>query len=425
MNTPVENALPPEAAARDAYAPLRIPDFRALMIGILFFTMGLLAQDVIIGYEVYRLTHDPLSLGLLGLAEALPFIGLALFGGHIADRRDRRQLVLVSTAVFVAGTAILLVLLSPLADARLSAALRVDGTYGVMMLLGLARGIFSPAATALRALLVPRILYTTASAWNSSAWQTGAVAGPLLAGVFYAAFGIQGSLLAILILEAGALLLFTRIGQVPSPDPKTRPDNLWRSLREGIDFVRGNRILLYAISLDLFSVLFGGVVAILPVFAQDILHTGPTGLGIMRAAPAVGALLTVIACAHFSPAYRPWRNLLIAVTGFGVATLVFAVSRQLWLSTLALFATGAFDSVSVVVRGTLLQVLPPDHLRGRVSSVNGIFIASSNELGAFESGLTARLMGAVPSVLFGAAVTLATAAYVWGRSKPLFKVRVI
>ncbi len=228
----------------------------------------------------------------------------------------------------------------------------------------------------------------------------------------------------VIVLLVLTLALFTRI----RPRPVTRAadaavESLWQSLREGIRFVFASPIILYSISLDLFSVLFGGVVAILPVFAEDVLHVGATGLGILRAAPAVGAMLTVLACTRFSPTGNAWRNLLIAVSGFGVAVLVFGVSRSFWLSAAALFASGAFDSISVVIRSTILQVMPPDHLRGRVLAVNSIFISSSNEIGAFQAGLSAHLFGATRSVLIGGSITLLIVGYVWRRSKALFAVR--
>jgi hypothetical protein len=200
---------------------------------------------------------------------------------------------------------------------------------------------------------------------------------------------------------------------------------IWQSLREGIAFVFNTPIILYSISLDLFSMLFGGVTAILPIFATDILQVGPQGLGILRAASSLGAMLTLLVCTRHPPTRHAWRNLLIAVTGFGVAILLFALSKIFWLSVAALFLTGIFDSVSVVIRGTILQIMPPDHLRGRVVSVNGIFLAASNELGAFESGVAARLLGTVPSVVLGGALTLLTVLYVWRRSKPLFAVKLV
>ena len=200
---------------------------------------------------------------------------------------------------------------------------------------------------------------------------------------------------------------------------------MMESLREGFTFVRTNKILWYSIVLDMFSVLFGGVIAMLPVYAKDILNVGAEGLGIMRASPAIGAVLVMLGTAYFPPTVKAWRNMLLAVAGFGVATLVFAVSTNFVLSCLALFFTGAFDSISVVVRSTILQILPPDHMRGRVSAVNGVFVSTSNELGAFESGLAAKLMGTVNSVLFGGVMTLLIVGYIFTKSKELFGVKLV
>jgi MFS family permease len=408
----------------DAFAALRHREFRNLVCGAFLLTLALMAQEVALGYELYTMTRQPLVLGLLGLAEAVPFISLALLGGHFADRRDRRAIIRVSVSFVLLGSTVLLWAMLPGTRARLPQNALLAIIYGVIAALGLARGFFSPTATSLRAFLVPRELYPNASAWSSAAWQLGSILGPLTAGFLYAGFGMTVTLAIVIGLIAAALSLFSTIRPRPAPPPK-EGESLWQSLREGIDFVYRHKIILYSISLDLFSVLFGGVVAILPVFASDILKVGSQGLGILRAAPSIGAILTVLICTRFPPARHAWRNLLIAVAGFGIATLVFALSKIFWLSVLALFLTGAFDSISVVVRGTILQVLPPDHIRGRVLSVNSIFLAGSNELGAFESGVAAQLLGTVPSVLIGGGITLAIVAFVWTRSKELFKVKLI
>jgi MFS family permease len=426
---------PPEDAAaelapsprHDAFAALRYAEFRSLTLGVFLFTIAILAQEVVLGYELYRLTHDPLVLGFTGLAEAVPFIALALFGGHLADRRDRRGIILAATLFIALGSCVLLWITLPETQARVSQRTLLLTIYGVIAALGLARGFFSPAASSLTAFIVPRAIYANAAAWRSSGWQGGAILGPVCAGFLYAALGLTGTLLVVIGLILGAMLLFAGLKPRP-PQPRQAgavETGLWQSLREGIDFVFRTPIILYSISLDLFSVLFGGVTAILPVFASDILQVGPEGLGLLRAAPAIGAVLTLLACTRYPPTHRAWRNLLVVVACFGVSILLFGVSRSFWLSLAALFLTGAFDSVSVVIRGTILQVMPPDHLRGRVVSVNGIFLAASNELGAFESGLAARLLGTVPSVLFGGSLTLLTVLYVWRRSRELFKVKLV
>ncbi|MGB2868523.1 MAG: MFS transporter [Bacteroidota bacterium] len=405
-------------AGRDPYQSLRYPEFRNYLLASFLLTVALLVQEVIIGYELYKVTHDPLALGLTGLAEALPFIGLSLFGGHIADRVSKRKIILWSVAsVFVCS--VMLHLFARNAQ-RVSPTALVAVMYAVIAFIGVCRAFQSPASASLRAFLTPIAAYENASTWNSSSWQVGSIVGPAISGFVYALLGFSNTLLLVVILVAGSFLLYSRIEDKPVPVPN-KTDNLMASLREGIAFVFRTKIIFYAISLDLFSVLFGGVVAILPIFAEDILRVGPEGLGILRSAPSVGAVLTLVIVSRISVMERAWQNLLIAVTGFGISILIFALSPWMWLSTAALFFSGAFDSVSVVIRGTLLQLLTPDEMRGRVMGVNGMFVSSSNEIGAFESGLAARLLGTIPSVVFGGAMTLMIVAWVYARSKELLK----
>ncbi len=379
-------------------------------------------QQIALAYELYLVTRDPLSLGLIGLAEAVPFIALALFGGYVADRYEKRRIMQLALLVMLSASAVLAAISWTPLRAQLSQTAWLWLVYAMIGVLGFARGFYSPAMSSLRPFLVPRAIYGNSATWSGSFWQAAAILGPLAGGLSYAAFGLVGSLIAVMVLIASVqiLLLFIRRRPVV-PDPQAS-NNVWQSLREGLSYVRRTPIILYAISLDMLTVLFGGVVAILPIFAEDILKVGPEGLGILRAAPAIGALLTIVACAWWPPLQKAWRNMLLAVLGFGVATLVFAVSEWWWLSVAALFFTGAFDSISVVIRNTILQVMPPDHLRGRVQAVNSIFISTSNEIGAFESGLAARLMGTVPSVVFGGVVTIGIVADIWRRSKALLTV---
>ncbi len=409
---------------RDPYAALRYPEFRRLVSATFLITVAILIQEVLLGYEVYLLTRDPLALGFVGLAEAVPFIALALFGGHLADRRERLTLMRWSLATIMLGSVVLAVLMQPTVREGLSTTVQLVGIYGTVFLLGLARGIYSPAASSLKAFLVPRELYPNSSAWISSFWQAGAVAGPMLAGFAYAAFGLEGALeLVVAIFVVGLWLIFGIAKRPVTAPPEA--EGLWTSLREGLAYVWRTKAILHSITLDMVSVFFGGVLAILPIYAEDILHVGPQGLGVLRAAPSVGALLVMFLCAYYPPTERAWRNLLWSVTGFGVATLVFAVSELFWVSVVMLFFTGATDSISVIIRQTLLQALPPDHLRGRVVSVNSIFVTTSNELGAFESGVAAKLLGVVPSVIFGGAMTLVTVGIVWRRSRELLTQRLL
>lgn len=411
------------APRHDPFAALRIENFRNLMGGSFLLTCALEMQRVALGYTLYLITRDPLSLGLLGLAEAIPFMGLALFGGHWADRRDKQRMMQFAGLVFMSGSALLLAASLPGLHASVSDAWIAGLIYVVVFIEGLARGLYSPASSSLRPFLIPRTHYGNAATWGSMSWQLGAILGPALGGFAFAAFGLVGTLCIVLGLIALNIVLIGAIRPPAAARQVQHHDELWRSLREGLAYVWRTPIILYSISLDMFAVFFGGVLVLLPIFAEDILAVGPEGLGILRAAPAVGAVATMLACAFWPPTRHPWRNLLWSVAGFGVATLVFGLSTHFWVSVLALAATGAFDSVSVIIRGTVLQTMTEDHMRGRVASVSSVFVSASNELGAFESGVAARLLGVVPSVIFGAGATFATVAWVWRRSRPLFAVR--
>jgi MFS family permease len=294
--------------------------------------------------------------------------------------------------------------------------------WGVVFAIGVARAFFSPAMGSLRAFLVPREVYANASTWSSSSWQTGVIVGPAISGFLYSIFGFSNAILFVAGFVVISIFFMLRIKDRKIP-ADTFESTMYEKIREGFSYVWKTKIILYSISLDMFSVMFGGVVAILPVFAADVLHVGPEALGFMRAAPSVGAVIVLLALSKYSPMKRAWRNLLVAVAGFGAATLVFAFSQSLLLSIAALFLTGAFDSISVVIRSTILQLEVPDNMRGRVNAINGIFLSTSNEVGAFESGLAAKLLGAVPSVVFGGAMTLIIAGYVFFRSKDLLKLR--
>lgn len=410
----------------DPYAALRYPEFVNLITTNSLITAALLIQEVVIGYELYKITHDPLSLGFIGLAEAIPYISLALFGGHYADRKDKRTIMQISQSVILVCSLGLIALMNPENRNHLSQTSLLLTVYGILAVIGFAKGFYSPAVSSMKAFLTPREVYSNAATWSGTFWQVGAIAGPGVAGFLYAYLGLINTLWVVVVILAitqGMLLLISK-----KPIPQAAEEetvSLWQSIKEGIQFVYEQKILLYSISLDLAAVLFGGVIAILPVFAEDILKVGAEGLGILRAAPSVGAVLTIFMTAYFPPARHAWRNMLISVAGFGVATLVFAVSTHFWLSVVMLFFTGAFDAISVVIRQTILQVVPPDHMRGRVISVNSVFVSSSNEIGAFESGVLAKVMGTVPSVLLGGSLTMVIVIWVWIKSKELFKVELM
>ena len=366
-------------------------------------TLGLQMQGVVVGWQVYDRTGDPLALGLVGLSEALPFLALALFGGHAADRVNRLRLCMAATLGLALCSGLLCAFswryqAGPLAQA-------VWPIYGVIFLTGIMRAFYRPANVALGTDLLPKALYANGSTWRVSVFHSGMVLGPALGGLVYAWRGpVAAHFLVMALLVCGLLgLLFIRYApRAVAP----RSGSILQSLGEGLRFVFSQRLLLGAISLDLFAVLFGGAVAVLPVFAKEVLKVGPQGLGALRAAPALGSVLMGITMAHLPPLRRAGRTLLICVGAFGAAMIAFALSRSFLLSLLLLAASGAVDNVSVVLRATLLQTLTPEHMLGRVSSVNQVFIGSSNEIGAFESGLAARLLGLVPSVVFGGCMTL-------------------
>jgi MFS family permease len=392
----------PAPRPHDPYAALRIPAFRWFIVSLMSLTVALQVQTVVVGWQVYGLTHDPLSLGLVGLAEALPSISVALVAGHVADRRERRRVALMAlAALLVCGAALLAFSLSP----RVLARGRVWPIYVAVFASGVARSFFLPARTALSAEIVPRELYPNAVAWRSSTWQFAAVMGPALGGLIY---GFRSAAAAYAVAVALTMVACATLLRVPPTGRAVAPsgESVAESLGSGIRFLRSRQVLLGAMTLDLFSVLFGGATALLPIFAGDILHVGAQGLGLLRAAPAAGAVVMSLVLAHRPPLRRAGRALLAAVALFGVAMLGFALSRSFALSLALLAVSGMVDNVSVVVRSTLLQVMTPEHLLGRVSAVNQIFIGSSNEIGEFESGVAAKLLGVVPSVVFGAAMTL-------------------
>jgi MFS family permease len=390
----------------DPYAALRVLNFRWFVASLMAMTIATQIQAVIVAWQIYDLTHDPLSLGLIGLAEAVPFIGVALFAGHVADRVSRVRISLIAlAALFVCSVALLGFTLAP---GTITPA-RVWPIYLVIFLSGIARSFLQPARSALGAELVPRELYPNAVMWRSSTWQFATVVGPAVGGLVYgygsarAAYALDAVIMGISVLALAAMRHSPR-------SSATSAESFIESLTTGIRFVRRQPIVLGALSLDLFSVLFGGAVALLPVFAAEILHVGPQGLGVLRAAPAIGAVTMSVCLAHLPPLRHAGRTLLYSVALFGLCMIGFGLSRNFLLSIALLAASGMADTVSVVIRSTLLQVLTPINLLGRVSAVNAIFIGSSNEIGAFESGTAARLVGTVPAVVLGGMATLVVVA---------------
>lgn len=404
---------------KDPYAALRYKEFRSYLGMRFFFTFAYQMQAVIIGFHIYHLTKDPLALGLVGLCEAIPAISIALYGGYVADKSEKRGLLLkVFIGVFICSL-IMLVVTSSQMHPYVPVNYIVPIMYLMVFGIGIARGFFSPATFSLMAQIVPKEIYPNSSTWNSSSWQAASIIGPAMGGLIYGFFGITVTYSVILFFIGVALICIFFLK--PHPPTFIPKDNIIKSLTEGVKFVFHNKMMLGAMSLDLFSVFFGGAVALLPVFANDILKVGSEGLGFMRAAASSGAVVTMLLMTRFSPMNKPWRNLLIAVTGFGTSIICYGLSKNFYLTLAFLFMEGAFDSVSVIIRSTIMQLLTPDQMRGRVSAVNSMFIGSSNEIGAFESGLTAKLMRTVPAVVFGGSMTILVAGITYMKTKRMTK----
>ena len=388
----------------DPYAALRVPNFRAFITTKFLITLYIQIQAVVVGWQLYELTNDPLSLGLVGLTEVIPALSVSLVAGYIADNFPKKIIIASCYGVFLVSISVLTTF-----SYYQGAFISLVGTlpiYVAIALNGFARGFASPSNFSLMTELVSPETYSSSTSWNSTAWELGAVFGPLLGGLAYATAGATSAYFLAFGLVLAAIFFFSRIDAVSKTAVASAREPILKSVQEGLQFVFSSKVLLTAITLDLFAVLFGGAVALLPVFAKDILQLDAVGLGALRGASAVGAGLTALFLAYQPPIQRPGRKLLVAIAVFGLATIGFALSRNFYLSLAFLFVLGGADSVSVIIRSTIMQLFTPSEMRGRVASVNSMFISSSNELGAFESGVAARLLGTVSSVVFGGCVTL-------------------
>ena len=394
-------------AKRDPYAALRFKEFNVFLMLRFILVFGWSMQFIIIEWQVYSLTKDPLSLGIIGLMEIIPAFSMALFAGHIVDQSEKRNLLLKCIGLFSLISFGLFFLTSSSVEMDWSSTAILYTIYAFVFMGGLLRAFFGPTIFSLVALIVPKKVYPNAATWNSSTWQMASVLGPAFAGLAINWIGVHWSLCIVFGLVVLSFVLLFGISRKPIMNPKIG-EPIMQSLKEGVRFVFKTKAILGALSLDMIAVLFGGAVALLPVFAQDILKVGPEGFGLLRAAPAVGAFLTMLVTAYIPISKNAGLKLLTAIFGFGVCIIVFGLSSIFWISIVALFFSGVTDGVSMVIRQTILQLKTPDHMRGRVSSVNSMFVGSSNELGAFESGLTAKLMGTVTAVVFGGTMTLIT-----------------
>lgn len=389
--------------AASSTIPLRNRSFIKLLAFRIQVVLAYQIMMVVVGWHIYELTHDTLALGLIGLAEVIPYFCCALFAGYAVDHHSRRIFGVLASLLTSLNALVLAATSTGLLQSNQSMWI-----YGTIACTGVARAFIGPSYNALFALVLPRNQYARAAGVGSSVFQAGLVIGPALGGalVGWASMTAAYAVSATLAMSAAVTLLLLHIAE---PPPAKR-SAVFSSIGEGLRFVFGNQIILGAQALDMFAVLFGGAVAMLPAFIQDIFHYGPEGLGILRAAPAIGAILVGITLSRYPVNYHAGRLLLVAVAGFGICIISFALCTWFWCAALLLMLSGICDGVSVVMRTTIMQLATPDAMRGRVSAINGIFIGSSNELGAFESGVAAKLMGLVPSVIFGGAMTLAVVA---------------
>jgi MFS family permease len=385
-------------------------DFKKLMIARFFFTFAVQMQVIVLGWRMYELTQDALYLGFIGLVEAIPALGLALFAGYIVDRS--RPLVIYRRLTFVSLTSGFLMLLSQLEVAEISPTNQIKFLFLSSFLTGCARAFSQPSMYSLVPKLIPRALLPKSSAWMSSAMQTARMSGPAVGGILFGFLGVSGTAAIVCLC---LVITFTVLLSMTFNAPANIPE-IGKSVKEdllsGLRFVFKHKLLFPALTLDMVSVLFGGVTALLPIYAADVLFTGPEGLGLLRAAPALGAFVMSAWLIRTDIKKNAGTKLFSAVTGFGICILIFAFSQNYILSLVALILSGMFDSVSMVIRTSAVQLSSPDHMRGRISAVNSIFIGSSNEIGEFESGVTAKFMGAVPAAIFGGVMCLSSVALI-------------
>lgn len=404
----------------DPVAAMRIAEYRNLMLGRFLFIMGLRMMGTLVGWWVYELTNEPFAIGLIGLSEVIPAVSLSLYAGHIIDISEKRKLLLTGVFLYFLCALMLLALSTNFTASLLSKHWISFSIYIVIFFTGIFRSFTGPSFGTMVASIVPKELLQNATTWNQGIWLSASVIGHASVGFFIAGFGNTGSLILIASLVAIGWVFMYRIKPKPALNIAGEQKTL-ESVKEGIRFVFKTKEVLGALSLDLFAVLFGGAVAMIPVFAKDILKVGVVGFGWLNAASDIGSILVIVLLTVFPLHKAQGRKLFFSIGGFGICILVFALSTSFWLSFAALLLSGILDGVSVVIRGTILQLKTPDNMRGRVMSVNSMFINSSNELGQFESGVAAKLMGVVPSVVFGGCMTLFVVITTWFRAPALRK----
>jgi MFS family permease len=391
----------------DPYAALRIKEFNIFLLVRFLLVFGWSMQFIVIEWQVYSITKDPLSLGIIGLMEIIPAFSMALFAGHIVDQKEKRNLLALCTAAFSLISLGLFLLTNKSVIGNWSTNAVLYSIYGLVFFGGFLRSFFGPTIFSLVALLVPKRVYPNAATWNTSTWKTASVSGALSAGFLISWIGVDKTLCLVFILVLLSLAFTVLIKKKPILNKKIG-EPMRESLNAGIQFVFQNKAILGVLTLDMIAVLFGGTVAILSVFAQDVLKVGPEGFGLLNASISLGSIITLFLTTYIPISKNTGKKMLVSVFLFGLSIIAFGLSSIFWVSLFALFISGAADGISMVIRQTILQLKTPDEMRGRVSSVNSMFVGSSNELGAFESGLAAKLIGPVAAVVFGGTMTLIT-----------------
>ena len=404
----------------DPLGALRIIEFRNLMIGRFLFIMGLRMLGTLVGWWIYELTNAPFAIGLIGLAEVIPAVSLALYAGHIIDKSEKRKLLLRGVILYWCCALILLFLSMDIGALKLTSLQIAIGIYFIVFCTGIIRSFTGPSFGTIIGAVVPKNLLQNATTWSQGIWLSASVLGHAIVGFIIAGFGHTGSLIVVVSLVGIGYGFIAMIKSKP-PHADVVDQKTLESVKEGLRFVFNSKEVFGALSLDLFAVLFGGAVAMIPVFAKDILKVGPIGFGWLNAASDIGAIIIILIITIFPANRGQGKKLLLAVAGFGVCIIVFALSKIFWLSFIMLLLSGILDGFSMIVRGTIVQLKTPDHMRGRVMSVNSMFINSSNELGQFESGVAAKALGVIPSVVFGGAMTLLVVGVTWFKAPALKK----
>ncbi len=404
----------------DAFAAPRIPEFRNFLFGRFVFIMGLRMLGTLVGWWVYELTNDPFAIGLIGLSEVIPAVSLSLYAGHVIDISDKRTLMIRGVSLYFFAVLLLLMLSTRISAEQFSKHTIVYCIYVIIFFTGVFRSFTGPTFNAMVGSIVPKSIIQNGTTWNQATWLTASVVGHATVGFLIAGIGNTGALIVVACLSFTGFLFLYRLKPKPPLNERGEKKTL-DSVKEGLDYVFKTKEVLGALSLDLFAVLFGGAVAMIPVFAKDILKVGPIGFGWLNAASDIGSMTIIITLTLFPIKKQQGKKLLYAVGGFGICIITFALSKVFWLSFLALMMSGFLDGISVVTRGTILQLKTPDNMRGRVMSVNSMFINSSNELGQFESGVMAKLLGVIPSVVFGGCMTILVVATTWFKAPSLRK----